>query len=611
MFLSYRRADTDGHARLLYTQLGQWLDPEALFYDQSSIDSGAEFPQAIEQALTAARVVLVVIGPDWLEPLNQRVDAPGVDYVRRELELALARRAGEAAPLLLPLLMGGAAMPTAEQLHPTLRPRLAPLCHLNAVTFPGNHAQWTRQLEHLRDRVATAAGLVVRFRPPAGVERPFRTIGHAPSPHFHDPEGLLGRVREVLPARGSAALHGMGGVGKTQLALKYSHAFRDHYAGVWWLRAETETTLQLDAAEACARLHAPVGEGEPPSAALNRWLALQTGTWLLVYDNAEALEALRPHLPEGTPHHLLVTSRDLNWGGLFHKVELAVWTPPEGAAFLAERLPGPARGDLPGLAADLGGLPLALEQAAAYLEQTGMTVAAYRRELARLDTDGRLLDKGRAATGYERSVAATLDLAFERLTPAARHLLRLCAFAAPEPLAERLLREAAGELPAELAAVAVEELAWNDTVAELLRYGLARRVTLPAMDRNAGEAGEAALLLHRLTQQVTRGRRAEPAADCRVFQAVLLAGCPEEAELPAHWPRYAALAPHVTHLDRFFAVGWLDSRGHSWLLDQVASYLRDGAALYAEAVRWFERALAIDRDELGEEHPDTLCTRPK
>ncbi len=629
LFLSYRRSDSGGHARLLFTSLGHWFDRDALFYDQASIDMGDDFPAEIATAVADAKGVLVLIGPDWLAEINRRAALPGIDFVRREVELALARRAAGEALLVLPVLLGGAAMPAAEQFQAGLA-GLAPLCALNAHVFQGRHDDWEQQFVHLRQRLATIPGVPApRFRWPTGVVRPFRSLDQEMSRHFRDPPGLLVQLRAQRVASGSAAvlaraaLYGMGGVGKTQLAMKYSEDYRDAYAGAWWFRAESSTTLQLDARDCCMAVGAPIAEGEDATAALKRWLEawlpspIRAGgeenlssnqTWLLVYDNAEDPEALRPHLPRGR-HHLIITSRNPAWRGLAEPVELEVWTPEQGADFLAARLPTAPRDQMLALATDLGGLPLALEQAASYMEQRGTPVTTYRALLAAVDTEGLILDQGRAATGYERSVAATLSLAFDRLSPAAARLLRLLAFAAPEPLAERFFHEAAEYLPEKLAAAAGQPLAWEDVVGELLGYGLAQRTQIPALDRPPGQDDgrtEPALVLHRLTQQVVRAKLAQPQEDARGLQLVLRACCPRETNLPGNWQRYAALAEHVTQLDRYEAPGWLETRRHAWLLDQVASYLSDGPALYAASVHWLRRALELDRRDLGEEDANTL-----
>jgi hypothetical protein len=616
IFISYRRADSGGHAGRLFDRLRQWFDGDALFYDLDGIDSGDSFPARIEDAIGSAAVVLILIGPDWLSEINARAGRPGVDFVRREVELALPRRSRGA--LVVPVLLGGASMPAAHEFHADLQAGLAPLCAIDAHPFHGKQADWENQFVRLRERIAGVPGVPApRFRAPAGAEQPFRVIDHALSPHFQDPNGLLARLHGQLAASGSAsvltraALYGMGGVGKTQLALKYSRDYRDLYAGVWWFRAENETTLQLDAQDACQAAGAMIQPGELPAIALKRWLERQQARWLLVYDNAEELAALRPYLPEGGKHHLIVTSRNPAWGGLAQPVEMEVWTPAQGAEFLAARLQGAPQGDLLKLAGDLGGLPLALEQAASYLEDTGLSVADYRALLAGIETEGLILDEGRAATGYERSLAATLSLAFEKLTPAAQQLLRLCAFAAAEPLPERLFREAAEELPPELATAAANPLTWNKVAGDLRRYGLAQRVSVPALDRLPGEdneRSEPALSLHRLTQQTTRARLALPERDCRAFESMLAACCPQAADLPANWPCYAAIAQHVIRLDRYYESGWLNALQFVWLLDRVATYLRQGAALYAESASWLRRVTEICRQELGNTHPDTLTS---
>jgi tetratricopeptide (TPR) repeat protein len=614
VFISYRRADVGGHAGRLFDRLRHWFDAGVLFYDLDGIDSGDSFPEVIQSALDSAAVVLVVIGPDWLAEINRRVAQPGVDFVRREVEQALARRAANC--LVVPVLMGAAAKPAAHQFHADLQASLAPLCALEDHPFQGKQVDWDARFACVRQRIAGVPGVPKpRFRAPAGSEQPFRVIEQSLSPHFQDPNGLLARLHGQLHATGSAAvlaraaLYGMGGVGKTQLALKYSLEYRDAYAGVWWFAAETETGLQRDAQTACEAATVPVAEGELPAAALKRWLERQETSWLLVFDNAVDEASLRLWLPERGRHHIIITSRNPAWSGLASAVELEVWTPEQGADFLAGRLPGAARGELLALARELGGLPLALEQAASYLEATGTSVADYRKLLSAVDTEGLILDEGRAATGYERSVAATLPLSFSKLSPAAQQLLRLCSFAAPEPLPERFFREAAAELPPELAEAAGNPLIWNRVAGELLRYGLAQRLPIPALDRDPGEITERteqSLSLHRLTQQTVRARLAEPETDCRSFQAVLRTCCPADAELPVHWPRYAALAPHVTQLDRYYAYGWLDARCLCRLLDVVGTYFRYGPTLYGDSVYWLRRALEIDKLEQGEEHPIIL-----
>jgi len=609
IFISYRRSDAGGHAGRLRDRLAHWFDAESLFYDQGNIDSGDRFPEVLNEGLSSATVLLVVIGPQWETVMAERAKLPAMDWVRREVETGLARRAaGKLA--LIPLLLGRETLPNYASLPESLQA----LAEIEVHRFIGKDADWQLQFMRLLDKLKSFPGVPPpRFRSPAGVEQPFRLIDQVLSPHFQDPRAQLGQLRETLAGGqrvalvARAAIYGMGGLGKTQLALKYSHDFRDRYAGVWWFRAENADLLEADAAACCAAVAAPQREGEAPSAALKRWLAGQPAAWLLVYDNAEDPSVLRSLLPDGDRHHVLLTSRNPAWGGLAQPLGLATWSEEQGADFLETRLAGRRRDDLRALSADLDGLPLALEQAASYLEETGLAVAEYRRLLAGVDTGALVLDSGRASTGYERSVAATLSLAFARLAPAAQQLLRLASFAAPEPLPERFLLAAAEQLPDALATAAANPLAWQSTVAELRRYGLAERIEIQALDAGNGYR-EQALTLHRLTQQVVRALLADAARDAETLLAVLQAALPEDVALPAAWPRCAALWPHAVHLAPFHERNPLDPARVRHLWDRIASYLQYGPALYSQATTLFERAFALSRDAFGEEHPATLTS---
>ncbi|MDE0455939.1 MAG: tetratricopeptide repeat protein, partial [Chromatiales bacterium] len=608
VFISYRRADTGGHAGRLFDRLSCWFDAGEVFFDVDTFDAGDVFPERIERAIRAAKVVLVVIGPGWLEELNTRAAGRQPDYVRQEVAAAIQRQTAGEGVLVLPVLMGGAGMPSREALHPDLRGEIGRLSDYQAHTFQGNQADWDHQLVRLREAIARVGGVPKpRFRSPSEVEQPYHVLDDLLSFHFQDPENRLQKLYESLEARSGvaavarSALHGMGGVGKTQLALKYTLDYRDRYAGVWWFRAESEGALQADAGKLCEHAKVLVPDGERPSQALKRWLEREEGRWLLVFDNAAEPDALRPHLPRAGNHHSIVTSRNPVWGGIAAPVELDTWTTEQGVRFLAGRLSGGDREEPAALVEDLGGLPLALEQAASYLEATGVTAGVYRRLLDGVDTEGDILDEteGSSATGYGRSVAKTLSVAFEKLSPPARRLLRLCALAAPEPVPEWLFREAGDLLPDSLADTVGDNVAWNRIVAELRRYGLAGRIS----DEETGHA----LVLHRLTQQVVRTRLAEPAEDCGVLQAVLASACTGDPGHPDHWSRYAALAEHVIQLDRLSPHGSLGPGKIVRLLNRVALFLRFRSARYTDAVRLRRRAVDIASRQWGDSHRETLA----
>ena len=135
--------------------------------------------------------------------------------------------------LVLPVLMGGAGMPSREVLHSDLRGEIGRLSDFQAHAFQGNQADWDHQFVRLREAIARVGGVPKpHFRSPSEAEQPYHVLDDLLSFHFQDPENRLQELYESLEARSGvavarSALHGMGGVGKTQLALKYTLDYRD------------------------------------------------------------------------------------------------------------------------------------------------------------------------------------------------------------------------------------------------------------------------------------------------------------------------------------------------------------------------------------------------
>ena len=375
----------------------------------------------------------------------------------------------------------------------------------------------------------------------------------ARNPGFTGRDGLLVAVRERLLAGDRAvvqALHGMGGVGKTQLAMEYAHRFAGAYELAWWINSEQAALIgdqfaALGADLGCVTADAGI---EAVRAAVLAELR-QKGRWLLVFDNAEAPGDLRGWLPGGGGH-VLITSRERRWTAIAAPVEVDVLARDESAAILQNQVPGLSAADADRLADALGDLPLAVAQAAGFMAETGMAAAEY---LDLLRTGPRQLLAENVPDFYPRSLAAATQLIADRLAaddPAAAELASLCAFLAPEPIPEDLFTSAAAELPAELAARAADPLAWRQTLAQLARQSLAR------IDQRG-------LQLHRLTQAILRDRLTpeQAAATRRRTEAILAASDPRDPANPVTWPRWARLMPHLiaadlTATDNLACAGW-------------------------------------------------------
>jgi hypothetical protein len=384
----------------------------------------------------------------------------------------------------------------------------------------------------------------------------------ARNPGFTGRDGLLAAVRERLLSGGKTvvqALQGMGGVGKTQLAMEYAHQSARDYDVAWWVDAEQAGLI----GDQFAALGAALG-CVPPGAATEavRVAVLadlhQRERWLLIFDNAEKPADIAEWLPGGDGH-VLITSRARAWAEVAAPVEVDVLARAESVAILRDRVAGLGAADADRLAGQLGDLPLAVAQAAGFMAETGTPAAQY---LDLLETRaGKLLDQAVPGSAYPRSLAAATRLAADRLDaedPAAAQMASVCAFLAPEPIPEDLFTTTPGELPGELAARAADPLGWRQTLAHLTRQSLVR-------------ADQRGVQLHRLTQAILRHRLTpeQAAATRERSEAILAASDPGDPGNPVIWPRWAQLMPHLLAAD-LAATQSLDLR---WMACNACFYL--------------------------------------
>ena len=337
---------------------------------------------------------------------------------------------------------------------------------------------------------------------------PLRAWGNVPArnPAFAGREEQLARIRQALAGEGGRAavqaLHGMGGVGKTQLAIEYAHRHSGDYDVTWWLDSENTALMTQQYADLAEHLGA-ARKGLPVDAVRRALLSdlHRRPRWLLVFDNAEDPAFLRDWLPSG-PGHVIITSRSQDWAELAAPIPVEVLPRPESVELLRARVPGITTGDAETLAGALGDLPLALAQAAAFLAGTRMPAAGYTQLLK--DRAAALLSKGKPLT-YRDTLSAATALACDRLRASdkdAASLAEICAFLAPEPVPVGWLVTAAGKLPGGLPARLPDPLERDDLVAALTRTSLAR-------------LNDDGLTMHRLTQAILRARSTEPVRSAR------------------------------------------------------------------------------------------------
>jgi hypothetical protein len=293
------------------------------------------------------------------------------------------------------------------------------------------------------------------------------------------------RLRYGGQKRRAQALVGRGGVGKTQIALRYAQKHQADYDVRWGIPAEERAVLEEQYA-ALAKMHPKLGlpcGGDLTAriTAVRNWFG-QNDRWLLVFDNARDPAAVDRYLPRGGGGHVLITSRNLNWGAPAGKIEVNGFSAEEAIEFLRKRTgrnQDPAAGEL---AQELDYLPLALEHAAAYMEQAVLTSAQY-------------LERYRSQRGMlPEPLWDALRLSLMQLwadMPAAVDLFYLCAFLAPDGIPRDLLAKGVEGFSAALAGAAEEPFWLDGVVACLRRYSLV-------------QAQPDVLAIHRLNQELAR-----------------------------------------------------------------------------------------------------------
>ncbi|MCK9900379.1 FxSxx-COOH system tetratricopeptide repeat protein [Frankia sp. Cpl3] len=355
---------------------------------------------------------------------------------------------------------------------------------------------------------------------------------------------LLSELRERLGTKTTVvlpqAVYGLGGVGKTQLAMEYAYRFARDYEVVWWVSADQPGLVRAGLAALAPRLglNVPLDRTEDAVAAVLD--ALRRGEpytrWLLIFDNADQPEDLKGVQPQGTGH-LLITSRNRRWQSVVETIEVDVFARTESLEFLQRRVPGiaPESADL--LAEELGDLPLALEQAGALQAESGMTVDEYLALFA--EKASQLLAENLPAD-YPQTVAAAWSVsktAVAEHNPQALELLRRCAFFGPEPIRRDFFSNGRFALDEPMRGFLSDGLLLARATRELGRYALAR------IDNN-----ENTLQVHRLVQRLVREELNAAEAekirhDVHLILAVADPGNPND---PKNWPSYAELSAHAT-----------------------------------------------------------------
>ena len=449
-----------------------------------------------------------------------------------------------------------------------------------------------------------------------GALPPIWNIPYPRNPYFTGREDSLKKLYDALRTGKTAAItqpqaiSGLGGIGKTQSAVEYAYRYHNDYQAVLWTRAETRQLLISDFVVVAGLLNLPekdVQDQNKAVEAVKRWLK-EHRDWLLILDNADDLAMVREFVPPVFGGHILLTTRAQAMGRLAHRIEIEKMEPEEGALFLLRRAGIIVESDLLDKASEaernkakeisqeMDGLPLALDQAGAYIEETACGLADY---LDLYQKHGAALRKRRGGlvADHPEPVATTWSLSFEKIelsNPAAAELLRLCAFLAPDAIPEEIITEGAPDLGPVLQPVAADLFELNAAIEALHKFSLIKR-----------DPDVKTLTIHRLVQVVIKDGMDQDIQRQwaeRAVQAVNDAFPDVEFKTWSRCQRCLSHAQVCEELIRQWGMMFVEA---ARLLHRVGWYLREhgqyalAEPLCQQALVIYERALGLDDSEIG------------
>jgi tetratricopeptide (TPR) repeat protein len=431
-------------------------------------------------------------------------------------------------------------------------------------------------------------------------------VPHERNPAFTGRHEILEALRTGLQKSKRQALSGLGGIGKTQIAVEYAYRHRNEYTAVFWIFADSEQSVSTGFTSIAKQLDLPEkdnAEQASITAAVRRWLDEQDG-WLLIFDNAEQPELLRAFLPQQGLGHILLTSRAHVFQslGIVKPLEIHELQPAEAREFLLKRTGREGANqeiaDINTLAKELGYLPLALEQAGAFILEREASFANYLASFRKRRSD--LLKERNPVLGTSHApLATTWQLNFEQVAsfPASADLLRLSAFLAPDAIPLELLEKCAAEVSRPLASKLREAkddpLVLDEVLKPLIDYSLIRR-----------NLETRSYSIHPLVQEMMRdGMSAEGKRSLAENVVGIVDAAFPYIEF-SNWSDCERLIGHALACATHIELNTFESDVSARLLNQAACYLWERAQ-YGEAESLFRRALETREKVNGSEHPET------
>jgi hypothetical protein len=374
------------------------------------------------------------------------------------------------------------------------------------------------------------------------------TVPYLRNPFFTGREDVLMKLHSGFTSK-TAPIHiqaicGLGGIGKTQLALEYAYHYYDTYQYIFWINAASMNILTSEFVKLVDILNLPEKNNPNTSfviQAVKLWFTNHPD-WLLIFDNVDDPAVASTFFPSGNNGHILFTTRLHTTRAIATAINLVTMNNQEAILFLLRR------SGLLGTDADLSeaadahiqeaealveevdAFPLALEQAGAYIEETGCSLSEYLTLYRTREHRSDLLKyQSTSSTRYSKSIATTWSLSFENIrrnNPAATDILQACAFLHPDAIPEELIIESQPPFSFALGRIVSDPFKVDMAFKELLRYSL--------ISRNSTTK---TLTIHRLVQVVLQenmSNQVQRRWSEKIIQAIYLALCIKIRERDAH-----------------------------------------------------------------------------
>ena len=428
-----------------------------------------------------------------------------------------------------------------------------------------------------------------------GTLPPIWNVPHR-NPDFTGRNEVLHELRLLLTKTNHSThtqqvLYGLGGIGKSQVAIEYAYRNNDLYDLVWWMRAAEKETLSLDYVALASELDLPEknsAEQEFVIQAVRKWLDRHTN-WLLVFDNVGNSRNIKDYLPKSSGGHVLVTSRNQDWQT---PLEIKIWSRKESLAFLHKRTGQENDNDAEAIAEGLGDLPLALAQAASYIKTRNKSYVEYFE----LFTNRRkeLWKREPPPVEYPDTVATTWSLALDevRHVSQARDLLYICSLVSPDAIPRILLTKVLEYMvETNVISATIDEFYSDDAINVLCSYSLI--IPEPRF-----------IVIHRLVQSVTKDQMSLD--ERSLYRDALLNTLSnifprEEYTTPKCYPTCKDLLSHAETVTEI-----INDNDHTWkaialLLTKMALYFHDIVA-YKKAEQLYRKVIEIQEKYLDRNH---------